>query len=629
MSEQLITASDVQYLASESDHNLNLILAEMTNLLDENDKMVSQLENQTWFQRMSQTISGKNKMTQDEVARNHDKINLYVSQAMGELFDRSCIDHQLILGLGNKINELYAGEVELKQIIGAFAQKLNQKIESIDNFHMLTTEIGQGVYDNANPFLSISRIMSQLDLRTVQDQRKMDILTRALEERKILTHEEMRFSEMLENLLTLQENDAGTLALFFNNISGEYIAQLAETTIYTYYTLPEKTRKMKSRHALVESVLRQENVDTDYAVSSYEICQTLIGAYRNGIVQAAMEEQKNTDTIRQYMSDVMSLLQLLNEMVPTWRVRNGELNTPASRKEYSEFMQNVISQLDEGSYIGSSVLNSLNSLTSFAQSMFSKFVDYRGCAKEIEDYKLNKTAALSAELLIDEDENGHLTIAQYYKKFLSEYLENKDDRRRYTLQAMEKVCAEWPDLSRYRGLDDANACPYAFRQLYANLFAKVTALLEMQNGVDEIYDLIQRFPVVYDPAFRKELIREFDWTKPYIEIEYPTLGGRSKQCDINYAQIPLLQNNGTTALILRFKNMKRENYAVRWNVLKNENVMTDKTKPFVTVEWGNWVEKDVLELKITKNHNRNIGELVIQISVKDEPDLAAYICYTY
>ena len=125
MENYLVPSEDIQYLVLESNNNLNMILTGMTYLMEENNDKISMLENQTWFQRMSKTITGKNKMTQDEIVRNHDKINMYTTQAMAELFKQNCIDHEIMLCLGNKINELYESQIEIKQIIGAFAQKIN------------------------------------------------------------------------------------------------------------------------------------------------------------------------------------------------------------------------------------------------------------------------------------------------------------------------------------------------------------------------------------------------------------------------------------------------------------------------------------------------------------------------
>ena len=81
MENQIVPNNDIQFLASRSNQNLNVIIAGMTDLMEENDAKVAMLENQDWFQRMSYTITGQNKMTQREIQQNHDKINLYVKQA--------------------------------------------------------------------------------------------------------------------------------------------------------------------------------------------------------------------------------------------------------------------------------------------------------------------------------------------------------------------------------------------------------------------------------------------------------------------------------------------------------------------------------------------------------------------
>ena len=76
METNLVTREDLNYLAQQSTGNLNMILSGMTALLNDTDNKVAMLESQNWFQRMCRTISGKNKMTQQEIQRNHDKINL-------------------------------------------------------------------------------------------------------------------------------------------------------------------------------------------------------------------------------------------------------------------------------------------------------------------------------------------------------------------------------------------------------------------------------------------------------------------------------------------------------------------------------------------------------------------------
>ena len=142
----LITIEDVNYLAKQSSGKMNMILSGMTSLMNDTDKKVEMLESQDWFKRMVKTVTGKNKLTQLEIQQNHDKLNAYMSQAITELYNRNCIDHEVMMSLGVQLNEIYADHLQLKKMLGSFVTKLNEKIDSVDNFNMLITEINQGVY---------------------------------------------------------------------------------------------------------------------------------------------------------------------------------------------------------------------------------------------------------------------------------------------------------------------------------------------------------------------------------------------------------------------------------------------------------------------------------------------------
>ena len=116
----------MNFFAQQSSGKLNMIISGMTALMNDTDSKVAQLEGQGWFQRMVRTITGKNKATRDEIQRNHDRLNAYMSEAIAELYNRNLIDHEIILSLGTQINELYADHIQLKQMLGAFAMKLNE-----------------------------------------------------------------------------------------------------------------------------------------------------------------------------------------------------------------------------------------------------------------------------------------------------------------------------------------------------------------------------------------------------------------------------------------------------------------------------------------------------------------------
>lgn len=63
-------------------------------------------------------------------------------------------------------------------------------------------------------------------------------------------------------------------------------------------------------------------------------------------------------------------------------------------------------------------------------------------------------------------------------------------------------------------------------------------------------------------------------------------------------------------------------------IIKNESLdwETYETVNFVdNVEFGEWVENDTLELKIWKFNDYNLGNLIIKISINQNPDIMAYI----
>lgn len=645
MAEQIVTQDDIELLVLESNGNLNMALAGMTSLMEDNNEKIALIENQNWFQRMSNTILGKNKMTQEEIFQNHDRINLYITQAMGELFNRNCIDHEIILGLGNKINELYESQVEIKMLIGAFAQKLNQKIESIDNFHILITEINQNKYSTNNPLLAISRIMSQLDFRTVQDQRKMDILKRALEDQGILNKQEVYFSNALEDLLSLSENEAGILALFFGNIRNEYIAEITEKTIYAYYMLPERIRKMKSKHSIVESILKSNDIDLEYKISSYEMCSTLIDAYLTNIVEIAIEEQQNERNekeceIKTFIDDSLSLLILLRDMVDTWEANSDEMNTYETRKKYSEFMLGIIDNLDMNSYIGSSIIESLNNLTFFAQKLFSKHVDMRICkitnpffealAKEFPEENTDVddiSQKVNSNVALEIGDEGYKTIAEYFKSFIKQMFNNEKlnrTRQAYTLDTMNSCSADFPDTSSYTVYSLMYTNMKTYVALYNTIFTNILSNLENHDFLEDVYELVHRFPVMYDKEYENIFMRKVEHNGPYIEFEFPS---SDKPPVIGYAKLGSLENYATTVVWVKFRNIDIKGYTAHWSTIENSYVdfTTWDSHKYVDIEWGEWVDNDVSELRITKNNNASFGNVKIKITINQDPSIVGFI----
>ena len=278
METSIVTKEDMSYLMQQSAGTMNMIISGMTALLNDNEEKAAMLETQTWFQRMARTITGKNKMTQEEIRQNHEKINVYMSQALTELYKQNCIDHQIMLSLGNQMNELYAGQLQLKQMLGAFVTKLNEKINSIDNFHMLTTEIEQGVYSHEMPLVAVCKILLQLDKRTIQDSRKMDILYRDLMAQKIINNDLVSLADYLLEIADIPSDSIGAIYLELQTIKANYIANLMIKVIESYHYLPDMARKFKNKQAVIEEVIISENLMPDIELSIDEVYKEFINS---------------------------------------------------------------------------------------------------------------------------------------------------------------------------------------------------------------------------------------------------------------------------------------------------------------------------------------------------------------
>ncbi len=282
-----ISMEDVNYLAQQSSGRVNMILSGMTALMNDTDQKAEAMQSQNWFQRMLKTVTGKNKATNEEIRQNHDKLNAYMSEAIAELYSRDCIDHKVMLSLGTQINELYADHLQLKQILGSFASRLNEKIESVDNFHMLTTEIEQGVYSGYRPIIAICMVMSQFDNRMYEDTRKLDIIKRSLYTQQILTDDAYLITDYLMDILEMPDDEMGAVYLELGTIRQDFMAAILLGAAESYHFLPDMARKMKNKKALIDNIITQEGLDATVSLSTNEIYDSFISSKidaKNGLV---------------------------------------------------------------------------------------------------------------------------------------------------------------------------------------------------------------------------------------------------------------------------------------------------------------------------------------------------------
>ena len=313
-----VAIEDVNYLAKQSTGRINMILSGMTALMNDTEAKVATMESQDWFQRMVKTVTGKNKLTQIEILKNHDKLNAYMSEAIAELYNRNCIDHEVMMSLGTQLNELYADQLQLKQMLGVFVGKLNEKIDSVDNFHMLTTEISQGVYAVYSPIVAVCKVISKFDKRIIEDDRKLDILKRSLMEQNIINNVEVPLTDYLMSIMNVPVEEMGQIYLELGTIRGNFMSNIILGMAEKYHFLPDMAMKMKNKKALIDEMITEENLDASVVLTIYEI----------------------------YEDFVKSKIDVISKLIPMEEIQS-DLNSKAVKNGYDDAQVRMITQYSE------------------------------------------------------------------------------------------------------------------------------------------------------------------------------------------------------------------------------------------------------------------------------------------
>lgn len=302
MNTQLLTGEDTRFLAQQPEYEVDIMVGQMTTLMqnitdlqNDTDDKVAQLQNQGWFKKMTNTLFGKNKATKQEIQKNNDKVMTYISQSVAQLYQMNLINERVICSLGNRMNEVYLQVTEMNQemltmkgqisqlmavqqqtmeALGAFVNKLNEKIESVDNFHMMISEIQNGMYNDSSKLYNLCSILSQLDKRQMEDNRKMALLKDSMEKAGIITEDEITVQECLKEIVALPQEKIGLIYLELCNFRNSFPANLFADMIENYHFLSKMEKMSKKKEVLIQRVLDQYELDPDAAFSIADISES-------------------------------------------------------------------------------------------------------------------------------------------------------------------------------------------------------------------------------------------------------------------------------------------------------------------------------------------------------------------
>lgn len=170
----------------EAENNINQTINGMFYLLDASEAKINAIKNQNWFQRMLFSVFGKNKASLKDIQENKDKINKYVAEAIAEMYNRNMISESYIVSLGNRINEISLSNSNLRRQLFEIGSALNEKIESVDHYHVLRGLIDEGKFSDYPELYALIFITSSCDKRIITDDDHVWLLEKSLRKAGLL-----------------------------------------------------------------------------------------------------------------------------------------------------------------------------------------------------------------------------------------------------------------------------------------------------------------------------------------------------------------------------------------------------------------------------------------------------------
>ena len=280
-SSLVVPQQDISFILQQPENEVNLMLAGMLSLINKNETLNESLQSQSWCKRMFNTIIGKNKATALEIQQNHDKLNAYVVQVVGQLYDMNKISSQIMVSLGLQITQLYNSHLELKNILFSLASKLNKKIESVDNYHTLLQEIDEGFY--TSDIRGLLSVISQIDYRMISDLKKMELLKKKLSNKNLLgTGNQMSVKSFLIEISNISGDILGAVYADLQLYQTDYIlVALAINTIESWNLLPLSNQKILKKQTVINRIIENVDIDETSEISLDEFYNEVITLRQN------------------------------------------------------------------------------------------------------------------------------------------------------------------------------------------------------------------------------------------------------------------------------------------------------------------------------------------------------------
>ncbi|SFC55816.1 GTPase domain-containing protein [Butyrivibrio sp. YAB3001] len=201
------------------DEEISKIVAGMVAIIEGNEATYERMKNQKWFERIWYGLTLQNKATVKEMHAKREELTKYTVRIIVKM-------NMILAEHGNCIFDLYRAVAIVRRDIdlltdqvSALAQKLNEKIISVDQYYFLINEIRNRKFSVETPLLSLINILSFIDSRASKDKAKLVQLKETMEEMGFDFSKEVTVSHYAEEILSLPKESVGRILLFCQNFA--------------------------------------------------------------------------------------------------------------------------------------------------------------------------------------------------------------------------------------------------------------------------------------------------------------------------------------------------------------------------------------------------------------------------
>ena len=233
-----------------NDSETEQILAGMTAVINGNESALEKMKNQKWFERIWFTLTGKNKATVAEMKHKRDLLTRYTVMLMKKILEMISGNSRMIAELYRSLSIVYRENNRIAKDINeltGIAERLNEKINSVDTYQNLITDIQNGKYNSTTPLLSLIDLMSSIDERTARDSGKISRIRETMEHNGFDFSKSVNVLELSRQVFALPEGKVGRIYLFcqklaYHNMILAYIGSFIENYFYLSLTDREIVR---------------------------------------------------------------------------------------------------------------------------------------------------------------------------------------------------------------------------------------------------------------------------------------------------------------------------------------------------------------------------------------------------